>query len=81
MGQHIQTVCTLTLGMCMKAQNLPSSYIPIWLFFKLPVLILFGLLIFPIIEKKIFSNKKNIIILGSLLSSCIFIILSLIFHR
>ena len=81
MGQHIQTVCTLTLGMCMKAQNLPSSYIPIWLFFKLPILILFGLLTFPLIEKKIFSNKKNIIILGSLLSSCIFIILSLIFFN
>jgi len=78
MGQHIQTVCTLTLGTCMKAQNLPSSYIPIWLFFKLPIVILLGLLIFPIIEKKIFSNKNNIIILGSLLSSCIFIILNLI---
>ena len=25
MGQHIQTVCTVTLGTCMKAQNLPST--------------------------------------------------------
>ena len=81
MGQHIQTVCTLTLGTCMKAQNLPSTYIPIWLFFKLPVLILFGLLIFPIVEKKIFLNKNNSVIIGSLISTCILIILSLIFFK
>ena len=27
MSQHIQTVCTITLGECMKAQDLPASYI------------------------------------------------------
>ena len=42
-------VCTLTLGNCMDALNLPSSYILIWLFFKLPVLTIIGLLLFPII--------------------------------
>ena len=47
MSQHVQTVCTVTLGECMKAQNLPSSYIFIWIFFKLPLSILFGLLLFP----------------------------------
>ena len=25
MSQHIQTVCTITLGECMKAQELPAS--------------------------------------------------------
>ena len=74
MSNHIQSVCTTTLGECMKAQNLPSSYIPIWLFFKLPTLIIFGLFLFPIYEKKIFSNKNNLFIIGSLLSSVLAII-------
>ena len=50
------SVCTLTLGKCMDALNLPSSYIFIWLFFKLPLLSFIGLLLFPFIEKKIFLN-------------------------
>ena len=32
MSNHIQTVCTITFGECMKAQNLPSTYIPIYFF-------------------------------------------------
>ena len=52
-------VCTLTLGSCMDALNLPSSYIFIWLFFKLPILAIVGFVIFPFIEKKIFSSKIN----------------------
>ncbi len=77
MGNHIQTVCTITLGDCMKAQSLPSSYIPIWFFFKLPIIILVGIFMFPLIEKKIFSNKLNVILLGSL-SLSIFSILFLL---
>lgn len=78
MSNHIQTVCTITLGECMKAQNLPSSYIPIWLFFKLPILILFGLTVFPFVEKKIFKNSLHTLFLGSLLTTIISIILTLI---
>tara|TARA_Y100000816_G_C26101386_1_gene583832 strand:- start:526 stop:2115 length:1590 start_codon:yes stop_codon:yes gene_type:complete len=78
MSNHIQTVCTLTLGECMKAQDLPPTYIPIWLLFKLPIIVLTGLALFPFIEKKIFSNKLNIITLGSLILSTFFIIFSLI---
>ena len=78
MSKHIQSVCTTTLGECMRAQNLPSSYIPIWLFFKLPVLIIFGLFLFPIYEKKIFSYKNNLFLIGSLLSSVLAIIFFLI---
>ena len=81
MAQHIQTVCTLTLGTCMKAQNLPSTYIPIWLFFKLPILILFGLLIFPFVEKKIFLDRTNTIFIGSLLTSTVAIIFILILFK
>ena len=78
MSNHIQTVCTLTLGECMKAQELPSSYIPIWLLFKLPLIILFGLAIFPFVEKKIFKEKLYAIIVGTLILSILSIIISLI---
>ena len=47
MGEYYHDTCTLTLGSCMRALNLPSSYIFIWLFFKLPIIILVGLAIFP----------------------------------
>ena len=78
MSQHIQTVCTLTLGECMKAQNLPSSYLPIWLFFKLPILILFGLVFFIFKEKIFFLSPNNVLIIGSILSSTLLIIFLLI---
>jgi len=78
MSQHIQTACTITLGECMKAQNLPSSYLPIWFFFKLPIIILLGLIIFPFIEKKMFNYKVNILFIGSLLITIFLIILILI---
>ncbi len=78
MSQHLQTVCTVTMGKCMKAQNLPSSYLPLWLMFKLPLLVLCGLLIFPLIEKKLFKDKINTLIIGSLIITTISIILLLI---
>ncbi len=78
MSQHIQTVCTVTLGECMKAQNLPSSYLPIWIFFKLPIVILFGLIYLILNEKFFFSSSLNGIIIGSLLVSTLLIIFLLI---
>ena len=45
-------VCTLTLGKCMEATKLPYNYIFIWLFFKLPILSLIGLMLFPFAERK-----------------------------
>ena len=81
MSQHIQTVCTITLGECMKAQNLPSTYIPLWLFFKLPILVILGIFLFPLIEKKLFKKKIETIYLGSLLISILTIILLLIFFK
>ena len=58
MSKYQQDVCTLTLGNCFKSLNLPSSYYFIWLFFKLPIIIIFGFLIFPLIESKIFKKDK-----------------------
>ena len=57
MGNYSQELCTLTLGNCMPSLNLPSSYYFIWFFFKLPLIALLGLFIYPLVEKKI-SNKK-----------------------
>ncbi len=81
MSQHVQTVCTITLGECMKAQNLPSSYLFIWLFFKLPIFILIGLSLFPLLEKKIFDQKQNKLILAPLIVSVFTIIFLLIFFE
>ena len=81
MSQHIQTVCTITLGECMKAQELPASYIPIWFFFKLPLIILFGLSLYPFIESKIKSKNHKLLIINSLgLSSVSIIILLILFE-
>lgn len=74
-------VCTLTLGKCMDALNLPSSYIFIWLFFKLPLLSFIGLILFPFIEKKIFEESKNQIIIGSFLLTIVSIIFLFIFFN
>ena len=72
-------VCTLTLGNCMDALNLPSSYIFIWLFFKLPLLAFIGFILFPFIEKKIFEESRNQIIIGSFLLTIVSIIFLFIF--
>jgi len=64
MSKYYHDICTLTFGSCMKALNLPSSYIFIWFFFKLPILILLGLATYPLIEKKIFNNGIHTIFYG-----------------
>lgn len=81
MSKHQQTVCTLTLGECMPAQNLPATYIPIWLFFKLPIIVLLGLSLYPLIEKKFKKNSFELIIINSLtISSLSMIVLMIIFN-
>ena len=75
MGKYYHDICTLTLGKCVRALNLPSSYIFIWLFFKLPILVLLGILIFPFVEKKIMNNGINTIYYLTLL----FTLLSILF--
>ena len=74
MSQYFNNICTLTLGDCMSSLSLPSSYYFIWLFFKLPIIIIFGLILFPIVEKKIFKNSLISIYYGTLLFSSLFII-------
>ena len=69
MGKYKQDICTNTLGECVKALNLPANYYFIWFFFKVPILIILGFLIFPLIEKKLSKNKFNKVIIFSLLTS------------
>ena len=58
MSKYYHDTCTLTLGECMKALNLPSSYYFIWLFFKLPIIVILGIFLFPFCENRIFNNKN-----------------------
>ncbi len=78
MAQHLQTACTITLGECMKAQNLPASYLPIWFFFKTPIIILCGLIIYFKIENKISQKPLEQTILTSLALSILSILILLI---
>lgn len=78
MSQHIQTVCTITLGECMPAQNLPSTYLLIWFFFKLPLIIIFSLGLYFFVEKKLQKLKFNNLILISLFFSTLSILILLI---
>ena len=53
MGKYYHDICTLTLGECMSSLNLSPSYFFIWYFFKLPILVLLGIFIYPLIESKL----------------------------
>ena len=79
MSKYFNNICTLTLGECMSSLSLPSSYYFIWLFFKLPILIILGVLIFPLVEKKIFSLKVISIYYGTLFFS-FFSIIFILFY-
>jgi len=74
MSKYQQDVSTLTLGEYMKALNLPASYYFIWLFFKLPILIILGFLLFPFIEKKFVKNNLNKILSYSIIFTCLIIL-------
>ena len=78
MSQHIQTVCTITLGECMPAQNIPSTYLLIWFFFKLPLIITFSLGFYFLVEKKLQKIKFGNLILSSLFFSTLSILILLI---
>ena len=81
MSKYFNDICTLTLGDCMRSLNLPSSYYFIWLFFKLPIIIIIGILLFPFVEKKIFSEKLRTIYYLTLLISFFSILFIFIFKN
>ncbi len=78
MSYYYHDICTQTLGTCMRAKDLPATYIPIWLSVKLPFIILLGVILIPFSEKKILSNNNNKIIFGSILVISLLIPLLLI---
>ena len=81
MSKYFNDVCTNTLGSCMHPKNLPPTYIPIWLSVKLPLIIIFGILLLPFTEKKIFINTKKNIFFGTILITSILIPLILILRK
>ena len=66
MGKYPQNVSTLTNGSLLYSLHLPSSYYFIWLFFKLPILILIGYCLFPLVESKIFKDDIITIYYGTI---------------
>ena len=81
MSSHFNNVCTLTFGKCMFSNNLDPTYIPLWILVKLPLIILIGLLLLPLTEKKIFINETSNIFFGTLLISSFLIPIILIFKK
>jgi len=71
-------VCTFVFGKCLKASNLPPTYIPIWLILKLPIIVLVGILYLFFNDKKILFNKINKIFLGTIICTIIFIYIFII---
>ncbi len=66
MGKYPQNIGTLTNGSLMYSLNLPSSYYFVWLFFKLPLIILLGYCLFPFVESKIFKDDVLSIYYGTI---------------
>jgi len=81
MSHHYNDICTLTFGKCLKSLQLDSTYIFSWLIVKLPIIIIIGLLLLPLTEKKIFFNDINKLYFGTILLSIVIIPLILIFNK
>ncbi len=56
MGEHPWNGCTLTWGECMRAQELPATYLPSWLVVKLPLVALVGIALAPFAYPRIAAD-------------------------
>ena len=65
----------------MKAQNLPATYLPIWFFFKTPLIILGGLILYFKIDHQIEKKPLEHIIILSLVLSVLTILILLILFK
>lgn len=81
MSHHYNDICTVTFGKCLKSLQLDPTYIFSWLVVKLPIIIIIGILLVPLTEKKIFSSDINKIYFGTILLSIIIIPLVLILNK
>lgn len=66
MSKYPQNIGTLTNGSLMYSLSLPSSYYFIWLFYKLPIIIIVGYLLYPFVESTIFKNDIVTIYYGTI---------------
>ena len=80
-ASHFNNVGTMTFGKIMYSKDLPINYLLLWFAVKIPLLILIGLIILPLSEKKIFNDKKKGIFFGTILLSILLIGLILILKR
>ena len=69
MGKYPQNIGTLTNGSLMYSLSLPSSYYFIWLFFKLPILVIVGYCLFPLVERRVFRDDIVTIYYGTIIIS------------
>ena len=74
MSKYFNNVCTLTLGKCERSLDLSPNYYFIWLFFKLPIICLCGIIMFPFVEKKIIVKNFTLLIFLTLVISSLSII-------
>ena len=58
-ANHFNNVGTLTLGQIMYSKDLPSTYLIIWFLVKIPLLIIIGILLIPLSEKRFLKIKKD----------------------
>ena len=64
MSRYWNELCTLTLGTCMKSTSLPASYYFIWLFFKLPIIVIIGILLFPFLKNvAVYDELRHVLFL------------------
>ena len=81
MAKYYHDICTLTLGECMESQDLPDKYYFIWIFYKLPIISIFGIILFFFIEKKILNQEFSTIIFLNLSISVLVILFLLILFK
>lgn len=81
MSRYFHNVCTLTLGKCDQSLSLSPNYYFIWFFFKLPIISLIGILIFPLVEKKIMVNNFSLIVFLTLIITAVSIIFLFVFRN
>ncbi len=79
MAQYPQNIGTLTNGSLMYSLSLPSSYYFIWLFFKLPIIVLLGYCLFPFVETKVFKDEITTIYYGTIIITVPLILVIFIF--
>ena len=78
MAAHPWNTCTLTAGVCIPSQEVPATYIPLWLSVKLPFLALLGIALLPFSIGRISRADARLARFGALILGHLLIVLILI---